>query len=756
MADNTRTEEQIKQMIADLLTHTPVDYSQLVVLTNELAKFDSENVRFSVDAGIISRLGEELVGKRDTAVAELIKNAYDADATEVDVIFQNAWTEGGTLIIDDNGLGMTRTQLIDGFMRLSSADKIHNPVSPVFNRTRAGRKGIGRFAAQRLGSYLTIITQTRDSHTALKVEIRWDAFESDKDLNSIESKIETLPKQKRQGTWLKIEGLREGWSDGYVKKIYRNISTLLQPYPLSKSFHSDDDPGFKTYFYRDAKDEAHKIVDEVSEITQFALAVIDTYVDSEGQAHWALKSDKLDYYKESLIGKYPDVETSKMVYVRGVRARIYYFIYEASLLSGQKRNDIKAIAEEQGGVRLYRKGFRVLPYGEKGDDWLGLDESARRRSIVAPHQNISFFGLVEIDNEGAEIFEETSSREGLIQDEAYDELVDYLYRVITSAVLKIADLRGRKGSAGQKDWKKKNSTIRVDTAIEELRNIIEKKNGGEKGDESDQEANSFYNQASELIETIIKARSEEKEEKQKLIDENNMLRVLAGTGLVIGEFIHEIKRFEPSFSADISILRNRMAGNEALLEKISEMEEKLNAFHSYTAYFDRTISRNVIRELEPINIKEQVNTFYKNIQNDIQRAHIDMLEPVFEGKGLITVPMHPSEWMSILFNLYTNAKKAMKDKDDRRLLIRCWKADGNVYLQFSDTGKGIPEEDWDNIFNAFFTTSSPVGRGSDSYTGTGLGLTIIREIVTSYSGEIKVVDPYLDYKTTFQISIPAN
>ena len=193
---------------------------------------------------------------------------------------------------------------------------------------------------------------------------------------------------------------------------------------------------------------------------------------------------------------------------------------------------------------------------------------------------------------------------------------------------------------------------------------------------------------------------------------------------------------------------------DELFKKISEMEEKLNAFHSYTAYFDRTISRNVIRELEPINIKEQVNTFYKNIQNDIQRAHIDMSEPVFEGKGLITIPMHPSEWMSILFNLYTNAKKAMKD--DRRLLIRCWKADGNVYLQFSDTGKGIPEEDWDNIFNAFFTTSSPVGRGSDSYTGTGLGLTIIREIVTSYSGEIKVVAPYLDYKTTFQISIPAN
>ncbi len=753
---NLQTEEQIKLKIQDLLSCTPVDYGQLVILTNELAKFDSENVRFSVDAGIISRLGEELVGKRDTAVAELIKNAYDADATEVDVIFQNAWSAGGTLIIDDNGLGMTREQLIDGFMRLSSADKIHNPVSPLFKRIRAGRKGIGRFAAQRLGKYLTIITQTKDADTALKVEIRWDAFESDKDLNAIESKIETLPKEKEQGTFLKIEELREGWSDGYVKKIYRNVSTLLQPYPLSKPFSNDEDPGFKTYFYRDVKDEAHKIVDEVSEITQFALAVIDTYVDDDGQAHWTLKSNQLGYYKELLIGKDPDVESSKMAYVRGVRARIYYFIYEASLLSGQKRNDIKAIAEEQGGVRLYRKGFRVLPYGEKGDDWLGLDESARRRSIVAPHQNISFFGLVEIDNEGAEIFEETSSREGLIQDEAYDELVDYLFRVITSAVLKIAELRGRKGSAGQKDWKKKKSSIRIDTAIEELRNIVEQKKSGETRGEDAKDESEFYNQASALIETIVNARSEEKKETQKLIDENNMLRVLGGTGLVIGEFIHEIKRFEPSFSADISILRSRLAGNGALLERVDEMEEKLNAFNSYTAYFDRTISRNVIRELEPINIKEQVNAFYQSVKNDLRRSHIIMSEPLYEGKGLVTVPMHPSEWMSILFNLYTNAKKAMKDKDDRRILIRCWKSDGKVYLQFSDSGKGIPDEDRENVFNAFFTTSSPVGRGNDNYSGTGLGLTIIKEIVTSYSGDILVVNPYEDYKTTFQISIPTN
>ena len=749
------TEQEIKSKIQELLSETTVDYGRIITLSNELAKFDNKNVRFTVDAGIITRLGDELVGKRETAVAELIKNSYDADAAIVNVVFVNALGAGGTLLIDDNGLGMNKEQLIDGFMRLSSADKIHHPISPVYKRTRAGRKGIGRFAAQRLGNMLTIITQTKESENALKVTIHWRDFESDKYLNTIENTIEEVPKKKEHGTLLQIEDLKDSWSDSYVKKIYRSVSTLLQPYPLSRTVRNDEDPGFKTFFYRDFIDDDHRIVDEVSEITQFALAVMDTYVDKSGQAHWSMKSDKFNHHQESLIGRVPEDETSKMEYIRGVRARVYYFIYEASLLSGQKRTEIKAIAEEQGGVRLYRKGFRVLPYGEKGDDWIGLDESARRRTIVAPHQNISFFGLVEVDSEGAEILEETSSREGLIQNQAYEELVDYLYRAITAMVLKVADLRGRKGSANQKDWKKKNSTIRVDAAIEELRSIVENPQKTSRGQEPNDSSSSFYNQAKELLDTIVDARKEEKEEQQKLIDENNMLRVLAGTGLVIGEFIHEINRFEPAFSADIEVLRHSITDEDNLLRKIKEMKERLRSFKAYTAYFDRTISRNVVRELVPINVKEQVNAFYTSIQNDLARAEIYMPAPYYVGVGLRTMPMHPSEWMSILFNLYTNAKKALRDTVHKRIYIKSWRDTEKVYLEFSDNGKGIPEADKENVFNAFFTTSAPVGRGEDTYTGTGLGLTIIRDILTSYNGTIEVADAVSGYNTTFKITIPA-
>ena len=162
--ENTLKVNELKKQLLEEISKESSDNNIILSLSSEIAKLDNSQVRFSVDAGIINRLGKELVGKHETAVSELVKNAYDADATEVKLIFENAWNEGGILRIEDNGLGMTTEQLVNGFMRLSSSDKIDNPRSPIYDRFRAGRKGIGRFATQRLGSKLTIITQTLNSN----------------------------------------------------------------------------------------------------------------------------------------------------------------------------------------------------------------------------------------------------------------------------------------------------------------------------------------------------------------------------------------------------------------------------------------------------------------------------------------------------------------------------------------------------------------------------------------------------------------
>ena len=79
----------------------------------------------------------------------------------ITLVFEDTDSEGGVLTIKDNGHGMDFDRFVYAFMRISSSiDKIKNPTSPKFKRQKAGRKGIGRFSAQTLGSKLTLITKT--------------------------------------------------------------------------------------------------------------------------------------------------------------------------------------------------------------------------------------------------------------------------------------------------------------------------------------------------------------------------------------------------------------------------------------------------------------------------------------------------------------------------------------------------------------------------------------------------------------------
>lgn len=756
---------ELKNKLASELQKENSDNGIILSLSNEIARLDEKQIRFSVDAGIINRLGKELVGRHETAVSELVKNSYDADATEVRLTFENAWQKGGRLIIEDNGLGMTREQLINGFMRLSSSDKIHNPISPRYKRTRAGRKGIGRFATQRLGQTLTIVTQTENSDTAIRITIDWNTFETDKDLASIANNIEIVPKIKDEGTDLFIDNLREGWSDAMIKRVYRYTSDLLQPFPLSKKRKDEEkskiDPGFNSSYHRKDNNEEYKIIDEEEAFLNHALAEIEGYVMEDGQGCWALKSERLSFPQDVfLIGKNKENSNSKFDFIQGVHFKCYYFIYESTLLPKQSLGLIREVANEKGGIRLYRNGFRVLPYGERGNDWIGLDASVRKRVILPPHGNVNFFGFVEIEDRDIENFEETSSREGLIESPAFYELTDFIFRSITSAVTKIAELRNKKSNTSTPKEKRESPTEKVNNAINKMQGVFGDSITSEA--ENDTEGKSEYSSQKEkfdeALNDLIEGRAEEEKEKQELINELNMMRILAGLGLVIGEFVHEIKNYFPGIHAETNFLRNALKDYKEGIERVDNLEKNVKSLTTYSSYFDEAISRNVLRELEPIELRDVVNSFEEVIQNNLERTRISFEKPVFEGFDLYTIPMHPSEWASILFNFFTNSKKAIRRAGVAgRVFIRCGREEGKVYLEFSDNGDGIPKEKEEVIFNAFYTTSSAAGRSAseiDSLTGTGLGLKIVSDIIESYNGYVYVTTPHDGYTTTLRVEVP--
>ncbi len=759
-------EKNIREELSKILVEDPTNYGKILELSSKLSSFDDDNIRFSVDAGVIDRLGSELVARQETAVSELVKNAYDADATKVNIKFENSDEIGGTLYIEDNGTGMNREQLINGFMRISSSSKIHNPFSEVYKRKRSGQKGIGRFAVQRLGEKLTITTQTENDETALVLSINWNEYANDLDLNAITNKIFSKQKTKEKGTILKIEGLKDKWSEASIKRVYKYIGDILQPFPLSEDeLDSNEqleeetiDPGFKVFFSKLINGRLINIADEKTMVYNHAVAVINGWVDENGFGLYSVESSKLEINDVNELSSDPDVENIPYKYLKKIKFRAYYFIYGSNLIPKMQETSIRRLARTQGGIRLYRNGFRVLPYGEVNNDWLGLDESVKRRSILPVHSNLNFFGFVELkDTENN--FNETSSREGLIENEGLIELKNFVYRSILSSVIKIAEVRNIKIVSGQKQYDGIYESVEVRIkniafTLEELDKELEKESGNI---EVKKRRKKKLDQVKKEIAELQKAQEEEKDQ---FLKERSMLRVLSSVGLTIGLFLHEVKDYILNMDNNVSFLIEKLNNDQVILNRLTLLQSNIESFNTYTSYFDAVISQNVIRNLKPIDLKKTIVTFWKTIENDLIKNNIKLDEPKIEGNYLFSCPMHPSEWSSILFNLFTNSKKAIKRSNNLGLInIECGKFENKIYLKFSDTGDGINEENKERIFEEFFTTSSPNTVDNlniqNEYTGTGLGLKIVKDIISSYRGRIFVDEPKEGFSTTISIEIPA-
>jgi signal transduction histidine kinase len=767
--------ESLKQALAGQLEKEELDYGRVLELASKLSRLDPDKVRFSVDASHISRLGLELVAKQETAVSELVKNAFDADADTVDLIFRETSRPGGSIEILDNGHGMSREQLIDGFMRISTQGKQSSPVSARYRRQRAGRKGIGRFASQRLGSRLTVRTQVAGSDYSLQVAIDWDAFERGADLHLITNNIEVLPPVQLHGTTLLIGDLRDSWSEAQIRRAFRYVSDLLQPFPLARKKSGEDevDPGFRVAFYMDKDDDLVLLANEEQSILAHALATLRGEVDDAGNVTITLKSERANLVLDrdvidldpKLRAKYEDSLPSYDL-LRGIRFEAKYFIQD-ELPSGT-RSTVREVLNKRGGIRLYRNGFRVLPYGESYDDWLGLQRSSALREVLPPHHNTNFLGFVEIVDVDGDRFEETASREGLVENIAFERLQDFVYRALMSGVIEIARARKKKVFASDKSAPGKRtrsaSTDEGPSPREQAAGAVGliKEFLGERADSSvidddragaDEIGRGDATTGSDDNVASMQAAIEEIEDlgrrAQELLEEVGMLRVLASLGLTIGEFTHEVRHALAALSASL-------LSKDGLVDAPT-VAENMALLQSYVRYFDDAVTQNAHRTLEVHEIRDLVAEFANVVNPTLQRQNV-AVQTTFSGYDLFTRPMHRSEWASIFLNLFTNALKAIhRAKAKGRIFISAGRQDGFIYIDFSDNGDGIAAENRERVFDAFFTTSRPsaaLAVEHEKLVGTGLGLKIVRDIVDAAGGEIAVTKAPDGYATCFRVEIP--
>lgn len=754
MADDPPPNEKVLQAkLEALLKEESPNWRLIENLSGQIVDLDPNEIRFSVDAGHIQRLGEQLVGRQETAVSELIKNAFDADATKVTLNFRGHEETGGVLTIQDDGNGMPEAAIRSAWMRISTVAKQEEPISPRFGRQRAGQKGIGRFAVQRLGSRLVLTTRPLGEEIGYRVTFEWDTdFKAGADLSDIYSRIERFSKKSGDhGTKLVISELRDAWPGRAIESIWRSVILLQAPFEVVEVQRGDDpgkdesepDPGFRVEINGVSQDKQRALFSIEKSFLDHALATIEAEIDEKGRGHVRLKSRKLGLDESATADE-------AFMLVGPVKLEASYFIYVASVLSGVTMAVAGDMGRRFGGIRIYRNGFRVSPYGEPSDDWLRLDVDVSRRSILVPGNNRNFFGAVSLSSARNPLFEETSSREGLLENEAFEELRRFVRWALEWAALRVAEVRERKQTSVQPGF---ISKVRKPS---DLIQSIRPEDFGSGGQEN--VAGMLHDLAS-----AAKAYEEKVEaEREEALQYEEMLRILASLGLSISMFGHEVKGAQGGVTSNIALLEELIdelpASDERVLvgEQLEHLRAASERLFDLGGYIVGLMSSTESRELRDLSVKGAIDRFVRQFGSYMARQQI-AFEVDVQPLSLRTSPMHSSELDSVLLNFLTNSIKSLRKAKSPSPTVRisARAEGGQVLLAFEDNGVGIPEENWPRVFRPFFTTTLNTEEDGVVGPGTGLGLKIVSDIAESYGGAARVAASSSPFTCRMEFSVLA-
>jgi signal transduction histidine kinase len=621
------------------------------------------------------------------------------------VALQDVTESGGTIVVTDDGVGMTTDDIVEGWLVLGRSRKDSSRRTGL-NRIPAGDKGLGRLAALRLGRSVKLVTRPSTEPTrSYRLDLNWDLFDGGNLVEDVELEVKRLKRKpdSPNGTIITVSDLRRPLGRMDVKRLARSLILLGDPFV-------DDPSAFRPVLEVPEYEDLERLVSRryFDDADYHLVAEIDgegwasaRVLDWRGQELFAADHSELRRKRASEPFGLPPTQFDLWAFL---------LTREAFATRTVSVSEVQEWLAQFGGVHLYVNGLRVAPYGDPGTDWLEMNVKRVRSPEERPSTNNSL-GRISIPDDRGLLLQKTD-RAGLMDGQHVADLQAFAGEALDWMArrrLEVAEQR-RRAARGE-----------TATSTSKTRDVLR-----------DQIAELPEDSRRSLQKTFSKYDKARDQREATLSKELQLYRTLSTAGITAATFAHEsagnpLKVITQATSAIERRGKTALDGDyEAKFAKpvraLRGATETLGVLSSFTL----GLVSNTRRRPGRVSLHEVIERTVKTF------------EPFTRGRD-VTVDLDLATQApylrateaaidSILANLLNNALAAFErsNTSDRRIVLSSEVIETTFQLTVSDNGPGIEGIDLKDIWLPGETLSD----------GTGLGLTIVRDAVSDLGGSV--------------------
>ena len=696
----------------------------------------TENIPISFHPRAFSAFGSDLVTNDCVAIAELVKNCYDAFAYNVVVTITSEYIE-----IKDDGIGMTRDVIKNAWAVVATPYKQKSPTIQKDNKIRrvSGNKGLGRFSAARLGRYLKITTKS-ETEDCIVADIDWEKFENAASMADCTISISISPNSTEfihTGTSIKIFGLYESWDSKKIQELENSLSRLISPFEeisdfnISLNYESYASPvQIKPLNF--IKHPTYSISGHVNELGDIVwnycfAPKARVLTRKNGHVLWP-ESYKGFNTQHSLFDDAPEFYNAGP-FTFEIRAWDLDSDSVADVSDTFKigRREIRNNISQYKGLSIYRDSVLVLPKSDASKDWLGID--IRRVSSIGKRISTSqIIGMINISSEFNPEIKDTTDREKLVDTPEYGEFC----RIIETIILTLENQRYADKQPKEKKSKGLSdliSPLSADALVNELEQAV-----------------SEGKSADLLLETVKDYAAENQKSLFELNERLTYYAQTASLGSISVVILHEILTGMTVIKRFLNRIKLKLKESD---EKTQEYFEDSETWHARLVDVAKSFAplyrKNLHDEKGCCNIQDAIEKSIRLVKSKKISKDVDI---TYDKPGNLTASVFPGELQTILVNLLDNSLYWINysQKITKKIHISVEKASNEkVFVTVSDSGTGISTEDVTQIFQPGITSKPG---------GIGMGLVIVTELLNNYDCRIATIVPGEFGGATFRFELP--